>query len=414
MQGAKRSRPPPDVRKTPMAKSLSPESRLFGPRDDFDTNMDTMEVEEPRDMDGQLTPTKRQRTVEIEEVDDDVEMNISSEKYEVFEPSDFMKQAQPVPPSATPTSSSSAQSKNSGATPSSPSVFASSVKGMPFGKSSLPTQPSRLRASFTAEEDEPEEKNAPSRTTEAPKINGISRRSPKEMAMKMEVKALPTFAFQVTATIIDPKHSDASAAAKAKPISALPAFDLFKPVASTSTSPASSSSSGPSPPVIMTAAAAQKSTDAWECSLCMLKNPASVTDKCTVCEAPRPGVSSPAPAAASSANSGPTPLTTAAAALKSADTWTCSLCMLKNPASATDKCTVCEAPRSGQEAAASPKPSKTTTNTFGTSSSGSAATVFTTAAAAQKSQDSWTCSLCMLKNPASATDKCTVCENPRS
>jgi hypothetical protein len=26
---------------------------------------------------------------------------------------------------------------------------------------------------------------------------------------------------------------------------------------------------------------------------------------------------------------------------------------------------------------------------------------------------SWTCSTCMLMNPATATDKCTVCDSPR-
>ncbi len=282
-QGAKRSRPPPNLRKTPGAKSLSPESRLFGPRDDVDSTLDTMEVEEPKDADEQVTPTKRQRTVEIEEVDDDVEMNVAAEKFEVFEPSDgFLKPSQPMP-----ASSSNTQLNGGSTTASLQNVFGSGAKGIPFGKSSLPTQPSKLRASFTAEEDEPEETRPTSMKAQAPKINGISGKTPKEMAMKMDVKALPAFVFQVTATVIDSKYSDASAAAKSKALSALPTFDLFKPIPTTSNS--SSTSAGPAPPVFTTAAAAQKSTDAWTCTLCMLKNPASVTDKCTVLRSASPG-----------------------------------------------------------------------------------------------------------------------------
>ncbi|KLO17977.1 hypothetical protein SCHPADRAFT_925497 [Schizopora paradoxa] len=398
-KGAKRSRPPPDVRKTPVAKSLSPESRLFGPRDDFDTTMDSMEVEEPKDSDEQNTPTKRQRTVEIEEVDDDVEMNISADKYEVYEPSEFSTQRQP--PTTTPSSASNTQSPGSATTPSPTNVFPPSVKSMPFVKSSLPTQPSKLRASFTAEEDEPEEIKLPSKKPEVPKINGFIGKSPKDITMKMDAKALPTFVFQISAAVIDPKYLDASAVAKSKPLSALPTFDLSKPIASTSKS--SSTSLASAPPVLTTAAAAQKCSDAWECSTCMLKNPASVTDRCTVCEAPRQD-STPVPASTTSTNGATSVVTTAAAASKGTDTWTCSLCMLKNPASATEACTICEAPRAGA--------SKQSTTSAAPSAP--ASTVFTTAAAAQKSQDAWTCSLCMLKNPASATDKCTVCENPRS
>ena len=86
------------------------------------------------------------------------------------------------------------------------------------------------------------------------------------------------------------------------------------------------------------------------------------------------------------------------AAAAAGDDWTCSLCMLKNPASATEKCTICEAPKPSTSALAS----KLAT---GSSAGGPAKDV--------DSNADWTCSMCMLRNPGSAKEKCTICEEPR-
>ncbi|EIW72110.1 hypothetical protein TREMEDRAFT_72658 [Tremella mesenterica DSM 1558] len=87
-----------------------------------------------------------------------------------------------------------------------------------------------------------------------------------------------------------------------------------------------------------------------------------------------------------------TPLTT------TGEEWTCDLCMLKNPASASEKCTICEAPKPAKQPT-STKPSLA----FGIGMDGKSGT----------KGGEWTCSLCMLKNPESAKDKCGICEAPR-
>jgi len=179
-----------------------------------------------------------------------------------------------------------------------------------------------------------------------------------------------------------------------------------KPASSTGDKPASSTgfSFVPKP-----AAAGE-----WECTTCMLKNASTATEKCMVCEAPKPGA---APKAAAPPAALPTPPSGGFSfGAKPASTstpsgfsfgakpaatsqWTCDTCMLKNPDSAKEKCTVCEAPRPGAAAppAAMPAPPS------GGFSFGAKPAV----------AGEWECKTCMLKNPSTATEKCTVCEEPR-
>ena len=80
-----------------------------------------------------------------------------------------------------------------------------------------------------------------------------------------------------------------------------------------------------------------KTNVGWTCGLCGLKNPATALEKCQICEEPR-----------TSSTSKPAPAATAAEKPKSSTTdgpWQCGLCGLKNPADATEKCTICEEPR---------------------------------------------------------------------
>lgn len=149
--------------------------------------------------------------------------------------------------------------------------------------------------------------------------------------------------------------------------------------------------------------------DTWTCSLCALSNPTSAS-QCQTCENPRSGTApSTAPPAA------PHPPTTGfnwgAAGLKpptvSKDSWTCSLCALSNPASAS-QCQTCENPRSGATTS-TPSPAPV-------AAPAPPVVGFNWGAAGMKaptvSKDSWTCGLCALVNPQSA-NKCTTCENPR-
>ncbi|WVO14279.1 hypothetical protein L204_101911 [Cryptococcus depauperatus] len=94
--------------------------------------------------------------------------------------------------------------------------------------------------------------------------------------------------------------------------------------------------------------------------------------------------------------------------------WMCTMCMLQNPDSAKDKCTICEEPRpqpkNGVSAPAfKPTLAPTQINSFAVGGPGS-----TTKKPAENSRSKWTCSLCMLENPASAEEKCTICEHSRS
>lgn len=136
----------------------------------------------------------------------------------------------------------------------------------------------------------------------------------------------------------------------------------------------------------------------WICSLCSLSNPASNKEKCFVCEAPRS-----AHRPSTQPFSMPNNSTAFGSQIFNSMTgpatgeWTCDTCMLKNPDSAKEKCTVCEARRPALRpvgasftlGSAPPKPS------------------------ASSAGGPWTCSLCMLQNPDSAKEKCQVCEAKR-
>ncbi|KAJ2846011.1 hypothetical protein IWW36_004547, partial [Coemansia brasiliensis] len=127
--------------------------------------------------------------------------------------------------------------------------------------------------------------------------------------------------------------------------------------------------SAASKPIPATTAATE-----WTCELCDLKSP-DTASKCIVCDADRPvskpATIKPAPAPANSKE------------------WECAVCELKSPATA-DKCIVCDSPRpAGSSTASAPK-----------------------AAPVAPSAQEWECKVCELKNPPSAKD-CTVCDAPK-
>ncbi|WVR07672.1 hypothetical protein IAU60_004714 [Kwoniella sp. DSM 27419] len=199
--------------------------------------------------------------------------------------------------------------------------------------------------------------------------------SAKDSALKIAKPALPFFTFTLPALPLTPAMTRAQAEQA----------DAVKAEASKRTPPVFSFTLSASAPAAKQSAGAE-----WTCDTCMLKNPASATDKCTICEAPKPA-SAPAKSAPIMPSFG------SASAPSASSEWTCNLCMLKNPASATDKCTICEAPKPKPTASAAAPPSGSMFG-FGAPKPGG---------------NEWTCNTCMLKNPMTATEKCTICEAPK-
>ncbi|KAH0582911.1 hypothetical protein H2248_010812 [Termitomyces sp. 'cryptogamus'] len=188
-----------------------------------------------------------------------------------------------------------------------------------------------------------------------------------QAALDVPTSSLPSFAFsvKVRVPIIDSAHVKAATEAKSIPISSLPSFDF---------------SQGEALPTMSSSTSAKA---------------ASITPATSTPIVPfnwvGAGAKPPSPS--------------------NSTTWTCSLCMLTNPMSATEQCEHCETKRPGSAATAivasslvAPKPPAPVQQ-------------FDWAAAGIKpptAGDSWTCSLCGLSNPASATDKCNTCDNPRA
>lgn len=288
-------------------------------------------------------------------------------------------------------------------------------------KSSAPKAPSKLRYSFQAEKEDKEGEKSQSKnkgtspfTFGATHPKPYARPAPKTKqevrttVMALPTLDLPTFAFDVPTSSPGagpgPSSQKSRNAAMATSKTSLPTYDFSAPAPVASFSiPATAPAPAPAPTAFnwtaagMKAPTQQSTGGTWTCSQCMLSNPDSAKDQCTICDAPRPGKAKPAPA--------PAAFNWSAAGMKAptqatGGTWTCSECMLSNPDSATTQCTICEAPRPGK---AAPAP---------------AVKAFDWAAAGMKkpqaaSTGSWTCSVCALSNPASATDKCTVCDTPR-
>lgn len=267
------------------------------------------------------------------------------------------------------------------------------------------------------------ETNFPSNVPAAPAIRSSSNAfnptaiflSAKDSALDIEKTALPFFTFTLPSVGTGPSEAVRESALKQPREeyhfvgrkNSLPLSRLTPP---SKTTPLLQ----PTPEVPMT------SNETWECSLCMLKNPSSATEKCTICEAPRPGAKIAAPAPPSVLPSAPTggfvfgakSATQTPASSSSTDTtWTCDVCMLKNPGSAKEQCTICEAPKPGTKSAAPSGPPAPPSVPSGGFSFGTKSTVVS--AAGSSSGAEWTCDLCMLKNPSSATEKCTVCEAPK-
>ncbi|KAL5531729.1 hypothetical protein ACEPAG_4606 [Sanghuangporus baumii] len=367
---------------------------------------------------------------------------------------------------------SSARNSTKSSSPKGPSNhFSPLLNSKVTGKSSVPREPSKLRTSFLPDECENEEPKMASPTPSAtvtmttpgtPLADIQEKKDPKEVALTLPLNDLPSFIFKTPPAFIAGDHTDARVAAKEIPVTSLPKFDfskartamngvIFPAVPIPTIKPFDFESVGVVP-------IAASRDGQWQCPTCMLQNSASAVQKCSICEAPRPGAQKPkklavngingvngvktpvrvagknaSPKSSSISTNSPTVKTFdfAAAGLTPkapvADgQWTCSTCMLQNPATAIEKCIVCDSPRPGAEKTEKvEKPKKPYVNGSAHSSKNlsngvASATVksfdYTAAGLAPKAPStcsSWHCSTCMLQNPATALEKCKVCDSAR-
>ncbi|KAG2344098.1 hypothetical protein BDR05DRAFT_962398 [Suillus weaverae] len=398
-KGSKRARPPPDMeRQEKLAREAQDTHVPPMTNGHSKTAKPMFTAEEVSDEDE--SPTKKRKTAKstpvmlsVEEVVEDVEM--VQDKSSVFtRPAEIIEPVGNAPsllttPSATPFSSSHTPA------PASPMKTA-------FGaKTSAPREPSKLRYSYYADKEIASAEEKP--MSEAPSALSMASRNlpketqttspkaklpPKEAVSAMEVDELPRYSFKLAeaAYPAGPSHIKARIAAASMSRLSLPTFE-FKPVAP-STNGFNWTAAGMKAPAAAT-------SGIWSCGTCMLENPDSAKDKCTICDAPRSGGAAQ-PAAVPQKTFDWSKTAIKVPPTQHAEIWQCDTCMLPNPDSAKLKCTVCEAARPG----ASSAPTGFDWSAAGLKAPGS-------------STDTWTCSLCMLKVPTSAT-KCTVCDTARN
>lgn len=337
----------------------------------------------------------RRNTVTIEEVmDEDVAASPSyTQPSEIIEPGDDKART-----SAFSTMAAASNEHATSAFKKQPQSSSSPFGTKPIGiKSSAPKEPSKLRETYVAEKDDDERDGSstsvppiPFASALSPKINGFTptpkmqvngisttaqqtSSDPKQAAMDVDIADLPKYDFSLPSSSElsdEPSHVQARADVMAMSVVDLPVYDLTK----YSTSADARVTNGvdstvkPVPVKAFDWAAAgiapkpKASGGTWNCGTCMLENPASATAKCTVCETPRTPASAPSSSATSATVTElkpemPKPSSTpiqafnwAAAGIaptpkNNGGQWTCGTCMLSNPASATAKCTVCDAPK---------------------------------------------------------------------
>lgn len=222
-----------------------------------------------------------------------------------------------------------------------------------FGvKTSTPREPSKLRYSYQADKETASAEEKPVSPPPAPLLaprtlpmetqitSPKGRLPPKDAATAMEIDELPmySFAFGEAAYPAGPSHVKARSAAVAMPVLSLPTFE-FK-LAAPSAGGFNWTTPGVKAPIAST-------SGTWICSLCMLENPDSAKDECTICEAPRRSAPASLPPQKTFDWSKATikPPTT-----NPIGTWQCNTCMLDNPDTAKLECTVCQTPRPGAPA----------------------------------------------------------------
>jgi hypothetical protein len=130
------------------------------------------------------------------------------------------------------------------------------------------------------------------KVAETEKQKKLDPKEPKDVALVMDVDILPEFSFVFRESSNLVRLSDVALQVKAAPTSSLPTFDFSGMVTPNKPASAEVKASSVTPLEFDWAAAgmkapAQPSGASWTCSTCMLTNPATATGECTVCEAPR-------------------------------------------------------------------------------------------------------------------------------
>ncbi|KAG2122099.1 hypothetical protein DEU56DRAFT_77962 [Suillus clintonianus] len=393
-KGSKRARPPPDMERQEKPTREAQDTYVPMTNGHSKIAKPTITPEEVSDQDE--SPTKKRKTTKpapvmlsVEKVED-VEM-IQDKSTVFMRPTEIIEPTEDAPSSLTTPSASPFPSH----APFSPS----STKNAFVAKTSAPREPSKLRYSYYADKETASAEEEP--MSEAPPAPLLASRylpqttspkaklPPKEVVAAMDVDELPKYSLKLAEAAYPPgpSHVKARIAAASMSLLSLPTFE-FKPVAP-STNGFNWTAAGMKAPTAAT-------SGVWSCDICMLENPDSAKDKCTICDAPRSG-GAPKPADVPPQKIFDWSKTAIKVPSKPVGTWQCDTCMLSNPDSAKLKCTVCDAARPG--AASAPVPAVFDWSAAGLKVPGSSA-------------DTWTCSLCMLNVPTSAT-KCTVCDTAR-
>jgi hypothetical protein len=213
---------------------------------------------------------------------------------EVIKPSENrMSKKSPVPaePHAsmgTPRSPESAPLQTPTGSPfsSNPNMTGSSSQvaggGKPFGvKSSTPKEPSKLRFSYQPDSSQ----STPPSAVTMSQTEQKAILDPKAIALEMDVTSLPVYAFpfKECSNNIDAlyhiKAITPQSDAKAVPLSTLPMFDFSQKVNGATTGFNWAAAGLKPPPKVR--------GESWTCSTCMLSNPSTAENKCTICDSPR-------------------------------------------------------------------------------------------------------------------------------
>lgn len=366
-QGTKRSRPPPEMDWSTRGKEVSDNEPLTSV-----LNGSTHTIRSAFNVvgsiaipEGEESSSKRRKTPPARPLSKAHEMDDASGPKAIIRPAEIIEPADDT------------AHVNGKPAPSPPAVTLSppSVTKPLFGivKTSAPKEPSKLRYSFHADKVEVKSTDAipapsfssffapppvPSPALAMTMVAPVKAKlSSKEEALAMSVDQLPkyTFAFAVTSSPAGPSSFAARNAALSLAVTSLPTYEFATAIVPVRAMNGFNwTAAGLKAPTIP--------AQTWMCSLCGLQNPAGAKEKCTICDAPRqpPTDSSPSSASAPAPTfSTPTATAPPTAPVKSFDwsaaglappklqsgTWTCSVCSLSNPASATDKCSICDSPR---------------------------------------------------------------------
>jgi hypothetical protein len=204
------------------------------------------------------------------------------------------------PPTLTPTGTFGASSSG-GTSPTARPLF-------PAFKPTLPKEPSKLRFSYRPEPGTSSAPSAPAAASGQADSGSLlapvpsqsagekeeniqaSKTNPKQIALATPNSALPTFVFTVMGMTLGstPSHRKAQEEAKSVPKSSLPSFD-FSLVALNHIAEVSKPAPVPVKAFDWGAAGMKKPSGGgeWTCSTCMLLNPTTATDKCSICQTPR-------------------------------------------------------------------------------------------------------------------------------